>query len=265
MINTRPTTQTNKENNTHRIAQMLRVRPPLALAAPVLGRGRRLVLWLLAVVGLRLAARRALFVFRGHLGARGGKASLALPRSAHLFVAQARRVRSRDAFDRATRSIARKLAPTQTFNCKPTAPFVFFKDVTSDAARVTRQKSRSARLDLRACASASLPKHAHSQLCSAKHTLKPVVWRAHNKTAGDCLQRALRTPKRERQTDTMAASLSSWCSLQQAPTAASRRRVRACASSAAVAAPILIKETGAYTVQGTVRKVNEDRYDVKVV
>ena len=59
-----------------------------------------------------------------------------------------------------------------------------------------------------------------------------------------------------------AASLS-WCP-QQAPSAGRRSRVRASASASAVSVPIVVKESGAFTSRGTVRKVNEDRYDVKV-
>jgi hypothetical protein len=41
-------------------------------------------------------------------------------------------------------------------------------------------------------------------------------------------------------------------------------RVVVRAASVAVSAPVVVKQQGAYTCQGTVRKVNEDRYDVKV-
>eukprot|EP00775_Hariotina_reticulata_P002050 gene2050-2372_t len=47
-----------------------------------------------------------------------------------------------------------------------------------------------------------------------------------------------------------------------------RRAVRVSAQKQAVAvtvAPVVVKEHGAYTVKGTVRKVNEDRFDVQVV
>jgi len=35
-------------------------------------------------------------------------------------------------------------------------------------------------------------------------------------------------------------------------------------SVAVAVAPVAVKEHGAYTVKGTVRKVNEDRFDVQV-
>jgi hypothetical protein len=37
-----------------------------------------------------------------------------------------------------------------------------------------------------------------------------------------------------------------------------------CKASVAVGAPVVVKAHGAATLKGTVRKINEDRYDVQV-
>lgn len=62
----------------------------------------------------------------------------------------------------------------------------------------------------------------------------------------------------------MAATMRTSTGLRTARTSQRSSRVVVRAASVAVSAPVVVKQQGAYTCRGTVRKVNEDRYDVKV-
>jgi hypothetical protein len=50
----------------------------------------------------------------------------------------------------------------------------------------------------------------------------------------------------------------------QARASKGRIATKATKAGVLVSAPVVVKEHGSYSVKGTVRKVNEDRYDVKV-
>lgn len=50
-----------------------------------------------------------------------------------------------------------------------------------------------------------------------------------------------------------------------APVRSRRSAVKATGSAQAVTTPIVVKEYGSFTVKGTVRRINEDRFDVKVL
>ncbi|KAF6257407.1 phosphatase 2C-like domain-containing protein [Scenedesmus sp. NREL 46B-D3] len=63
----------------------------------------------------------------------------------------------------------------------------------------------------------------------------------------------------------MAASMQQSARVSTTRTSHRSNRVVVRAASVAVSAPVVVKQKGAYTCRGTVRKVNEDRYDVKVV
>ncbi|WIA23188.1 hypothetical protein OEZ86_010079 [Tetradesmus obliquus] len=63
----------------------------------------------------------------------------------------------------------------------------------------------------------------------------------------------------------MAATMRTSTGLRTARTSQRSSRVVVRAASVAVSAPVVVKQQGAYTCRGTVRQVNEDRYDVKVV
>eukprot|EP00882_Tetradesmus_deserticola_P006391 GHRQ01006721.1.p2 GENE.GHRQ01006721.1~~GHRQ01006721.1.p2 ORF type:complete len:173 (+),score=36.85 GHRQ01006721.1:124-642(+) len=63
----------------------------------------------------------------------------------------------------------------------------------------------------------------------------------------------------------MAATMRQAARMSTTSTSQRCSRVVVRAASVAVSAPVVVKQQGAFTCRGTVRKVNEDRYDVKVV